>query len=118
MPQVCESCHLPEDGLRVRNVAARPNGRLLCADCFQGEEAMAASNEFSLEPIYLCRQYSRQVARLYGELVARQITIKYTITGRYEIRLALDGYQLKTYTEEEIRRMIANLTARKAKLAE
>jgi len=32
---ICEGCHLPEDGLRVRNVAMRKNGEGLCADCAQ-----------------------------------------------------------------------------------
>ena len=35
---VCESCGLPEDGLRVRNVARRSNGKLLCADCAREEK--------------------------------------------------------------------------------
>ncbi len=32
---VCESCGLSEDGLRIRNISPRPNGKLLCADCAQ-----------------------------------------------------------------------------------
>ena len=31
----CDSCNLPEDGLHIRNITTRPNGKQLCADCAQ-----------------------------------------------------------------------------------
>jgi len=47
MKNLCSACHLPEDGLRVRNVSPRPRGEMLCHDCWvESSERKQAQEEY------------------------------------------------------------------------